>query len=85
MSDVSDALEDFLEEALELLPTTPPMPLIDMPLTCKNDERRDCQPPGLEDWVSEHKSVMSFFRLNNLFIYYYTIIIINIYLFVTGK
>jgi len=34
-----------------------------MPLTCKNDERRDCQPPGLEDCVSEHKSVKSFFRL----------------------
>jgi len=49
MSDVSDALEDFLEEALELLPAAPPMPLIDMPFTCKNDERRDCQPPGLED------------------------------------
>lgn len=49
MSDASDALEDFLEEALELLPTTPPMPLIDLPLTCKNEERRDCQPPGLED------------------------------------
>jgi hypothetical protein len=49
MSDASDALEDFLEEALELLPTPPPIPLIDMPLTCKNDERRDCQPPGLDD------------------------------------
>lgn len=65
MSDVSEALEDFLDEALELLPIPPPIPLIDMPLTCRNDERRDCQPPGLEDCVSEHKSVMSFFRLNN--------------------
>lgn len=49
MSDASDALEDFLDEALELLPTPPPIPPIDMPLTCKNEESRDCQPPGLED------------------------------------
>lgn len=66
MSDASDALDDFLEDALELLPTPPPMPLIDMPLTCKNDERRDCQPPGLDDWVSEHRSFMSFFRLDSV-------------------
>lgn len=49
ISDASDARDDFLDEALELLPTPTPIPLIDRPLTCKKDEIRDCQPPGLED------------------------------------
>lgn len=49
ISDASDARDDFLDEARELLPTPAPIPLIDMPLTCRNDDRRDCQPPGLDD------------------------------------
>lgn len=67
MSDASDALDDFRDEARDPVPATPPMPLIDMPLTCRNDDNRDCQPPGLDDCVSEHKSAMSFFRLNTTY------------------